>query len=55
MEYARCGELRTFAKKKGPLQEDEARSLFIQILDAVEYCHHKGVIHRDLKLENILL
>lgn len=35
--------------------ESEARKLFAQMLDAISYCHGRGVCHRDLKLENILL
>ncbi|KAH9766564.1 CBL-interacting serine/threonine-protein kinase 1 [Citrus sinensis] len=40
---------------KGRLQEAEGRKLFQQLIDGVSYCHNKGVFHRDLKLENILL
>lgn len=37
------------------LEEQEAIILFVQMLNAVDYCHRRGVVHRDLKLENILL
>jgi len=37
------------------LTEKEARRVFYQIVSAVQYCHSKDVVHRDLKLENILL
>ncbi|RDY12533.1 CBL-interacting serine/threonine-protein kinase 21, partial [Mucuna pruriens] len=37
------------------LNECEARKLFQQLIDALDYCHNKGVYHRDLKLENLLL
>ena len=35
--------------------EEFARKLMRQLFSAVEYCHEKGVIHRDLKSENILI
>jgi len=35
---------------KGKLTEKEARKLFQQLIDAVAYCHEKGVYHRDLKV-----
>ena len=40
---------------KGKLSENDARILFVQMVTAVDYCHSRGIIHRDLKLENILL
>ncbi|CAL9193146.1 unnamed protein product [Musa hybrid cultivar] len=54
MEYVKGGEL--FDKvAKGRLQEDVARGYFQQLVIAVDYCHSRGVYHRDLKLENLLL
>jgi len=37
------------------MSEEEARQKFRQIVLAVEYCHQKRVVHRDLKAENLLL
>ncbi|XP_037361949.1 testis-specific serine/threonine-protein kinase 5-like [Talpa occidentalis] len=37
------------------LEEEEARRLFWQLVSAVAHCHSSGVVHRDLKCENILL
>jgi len=37
------------------LPEDDARHIFRQILNGVNYMHQQRVVHRDLKLENILL
>ena len=37
------------------LEEPEARRIFKQILLGIDYCHHKNVTHRDIKLENLLL
>lgn len=54
MEYAKGGEL--FDKiSKGKLSEDVGRKYFQQLISAVDYCHSRGVYHRDLKLENLLL
>ena len=54
MEYLEGGELGDYLKAKGSLSEDETRELFRQLVDAVHFCHMNKIIHRDLKLENIL-
>eukprot|EP00466_Bigelowiella_natans_P013754 jgi/Bigna1/56264/estExt_Genewise1Plus.C_900005 len=55
MEYAEGGELSKLIEKHLYLSESHASRLFSQILDGLVYCHRLKVIHRDLKLENILL
>jgi hypothetical protein len=35
---------------QGRLKEDQARKYFQQLIDAVDYCHSRGVYHRDLKV-----
>eukprot|EP00929_Paragymnodinium_shiwhaense_P031285 TRINITY_DN17561_c0_g1_i1.p1 TRINITY_DN17561_c0_g1~~TRINITY_DN17561_c0_g1_i1.p1 ORF type:complete len:513 (-),score=138.19 TRINITY_DN17561_c0_g1_i1:254-1792(-) len=55
LEYAAGGELRGYVEKAGSLSEEESRTFFKQIVRAVHYIHSKKTIHRDLKLENILL
>uniref|UniRef100_A0A8C5PRX2 non-specific serine/threonine protein kinase n=1 Tax=Leptobrachium leishanense TaxID=445787 RepID=A0A8C5PRX2_9ANUR len=54
-EYAQNGELFDFLTVRGRLTEEEAREKFLQILSAVEYCHSRNIVHRDLKTENLLL
>lgn len=41
--------------EKGVFSETEAAFLTRQVLEGVAYLHSKGIVHRDLKLENILL
>ncbi|KAL4612648.1 hypothetical protein ACB092_08G215700 [Castanea dentata] len=56
MEYAELGDLTVYMEAIGKLPEEEARKIFQQqIISGVEYCHEKKVVHRDLKLENLLL
>ena len=55
MEYASGKDLRSYLKKKKNLSEEEAYSIFMQICKATEYFHWRNIIHRDLKLENILM
>ncbi|KAL3616234.1 hypothetical protein CASFOL_039624 [Castilleja foliolosa] len=54
LEFVKGGEL--FAKvAEGRFTEDLARKYFQQLISAVSYCHLRGVYHRDLKLENLLV
>ncbi|KAM3134618.1 hypothetical protein pb186bvf_013260 [Paramecium bursaria] len=55
MEYLQGGELLGLVQEKGHFTEDEARHYFKQLASAIAYCHNKKIIHRDLKLENLLL
>ncbi|KAI8034299.1 serine/threonine-protein kinase par-1 [Drosophila gunungcola] len=54
-EYASQGEIFDYIAKYGRMSESAARYKFWQIISAVEYCHKKGIVHRDLKAENLLL
>ncbi|QWU88607.1 hypothetical protein CA3LBN_002915 [Candidozyma haemuli] len=55
LEYAPGGELFDYILQHKHLKEDFARKLFAQLVSGVDYMHSKGYVHRDLKLENLLL
>jgi serine/threonine protein kinase len=55
MEYCGGGNLLCYLNEHGPLSEPVAALIFKQIAIAVAFCHHRGIAHRDLKLENVLI
>jgi serine/threonine protein kinase len=55
MEYCSGGNLLEYVIEHKYLYEGEAKKFFRQIAHAVEHCHLNGVVHRDLKCENLML
>ncbi|WVN90406.1 uncharacterized protein L203_105642 [Cryptococcus depauperatus CBS 7841] len=55
LEFAGGGELFEYILANEYLKDKEGQRLFSQLIYGVDYLHKKGVIHRDLKLENLLL
>lgn len=55
LEYASGGELFDYILHNKYLKESLACRLFAQLVSGIHYMHSKGIVHRDLKLENILL
>lgn len=55
MEYASNGELFDYVKDHRKLSEPVAKKIMFQIFLAVDNLHLNGIIHRDLKLENVLM
>ncbi|KAF9010138.1 kinase-like domain-containing protein [Cyathus striatus] len=55
LEYVEGGELFDYLVNKGRLDEDTAWTIFRQIIHGLNYAHTFSIIHRDLKLENILM
>jgi len=55
MEYVDGESLRQRLSRQGPLPVDDAVGIAAEVGDALQYAHENGVIHRDVKPENILL
>lgn len=55
LEYAGGGDLLNYVRNKGKLHEKEAKLIFRQIVKGALDLHKAGILHRDFKLENILI
>ncbi|CAM6002245.1 unnamed protein product [Sphagnum balticum] len=55
LELCCDGQLYNTIKERKRLPEAEAKQIVLQICNAAEYLHRQRVIHRDLKLENIIM
>ncbi|KAI0523898.1 kinase-like protein [Xylaria bambusicola] len=55
LEYCPGDELYNYLLNHGPLPVDKVQKIFSQLVGAVSYVHQQSCVHRDLKLENILL
>ncbi|KEY67298.1 hypothetical protein S7711_04551 [Stachybotrys chartarum IBT 7711] len=56
LEFCEQGDLyEAIRNGHGPLQTEHVRHFMLQLVDAVDYIHSKGVYHRDIKPENIFL
>jgi serine/threonine protein kinase len=55
MELCRGGRLLDEVRREGRLSERRAAHVIRELMDVVKYCHEMGVVHRDIKPDNVLL
>ena len=55
LEYCSGDELYNYLIKQGRIDNEKTQKIFAQLVGAVAYVHLQNCVHRDLKLENILL
>ena len=55
MELCAGGDLLNYVRKRRRLKEEYAKYIFKQVIEGIAHVHQKGVLHRDIKLDNILL
>lgn len=55
MEYVEGSNLHTYLQQSGPLTTRETISLMVQACSALEAVHNAGIVHRDIKPDNILI
>ncbi len=55
MEYVHGPTLRQLIKQRGALNQDEAINIMKQLVSAVSHAHRNGIIHRDIKSQNVMV
>ena len=55
MEYLEGGSLEDRIERLGPLPLEEADAVILQLADALDFAHKKGIIHRDIKPGNVII
>ncbi|AJD90952.1 non-spific serine/threonine protein kinase [Jeotgalibacillus malaysiensis] len=55
MEYVEGMTLKQYIQEHSPLDLDDAINIMLQLTSAIAHAHHNGIIHRDIKPQNILI
>lgn len=55
MEFVPGQDLKSVLRRSGALEEAQARQIAAQVCEVLEYAHEKGIVHRDIKPQNILM
>ena len=55
LEYLEGTSLKEYLNKEGSLSESAAMPIFKEIIKAITYCHSKGISHRDIKIDNVVI
>ena len=55
MENVSGGDLLSYVRKRTKLNEINAKYIFRQIIEALQFIHSQNIVHRDIKLDNILI
>ena len=55
LEYIEGRDCAKFFKGREPITKEQIKKIIRQLVQALTHCHEKGIIHRDVKLQNILV
>ena len=54
-EYQEGGDLKALVQESKSISENQAKMYALDIAEGLHYLHSKGIVHRDVKLNNIML